>query len=72
MFEQEKDFYYTNRESLRKNYLGKSLIIVGNEIIGVFDDWDTAVIETEKKMPIGTFCVKEVPVDPKSEIWEIF
>jgi hypothetical protein len=72
MYEREIAFYDTNRENLRKNYLGKNLVIVGDEIIGVYDDWDTAVIETKKQRPVGTFCVKEIPVDPKSEVWEIF
>jgi hypothetical protein len=72
MFERENAFYGANREQLRKKYLGKELVIAGEEIIGVYDDLDTAVDETEKTRPLGTFCVKFVPVDPSWENWEIF
>jgi hypothetical protein len=72
MFEQENAFYEANREKLRQEYLGKELVIAGDEIIGVYDDLDTAVDETVKTRPLGTFCVKAVPVDSAWESWEIF
>jgi hypothetical protein len=72
MYEQENAFYEANRVQLREQYLGKELVIVGDKIIGVYDDLDTAVDETEKTRPLGTFCVKSVPVDPAWENWEIF
>jgi hypothetical protein len=72
MFEQESAFYEKNKNMLREKYLGKELVIVGNEIIGVYDDLDTAVDQTAKTRPLGTFCVKDVPVDPAWETWEIF
>ena len=72
MFERENAFYEANRETLRRKYLGKELVIVGDEIIGVYDDLDTAVDTTVQTHPLGTFCVKDVPVDPAWEKWEIF
>jgi hypothetical protein len=72
MFERENAFYEANRKQLRQKYLGKEIVIIGDEIIGVYDDLDTAVDETEKTRPLGTFCVKSVPVDPSWENWEIF
>ncbi|GHU40432.1 hypothetical protein FACS1894190_07320 [Spirochaetia bacterium] len=48
MYEQENTFYKANKAQLRQKYLGKELVIVGDEIIGVYDDLDTAVDETEK------------------------
>jgi hypothetical protein len=72
MFERENAFYKANRNDLRQKYLGKELVIVGNEIIGVYDDLDSAVDETVKTRPLGTFCVKSVPVNPAWETWEIF
>jgi hypothetical protein len=72
MFEQENKFYDENKDIFRKKYLGKEVVIAGNEIIGVYDDLDTAVDETEKTRPLGTFCVKSVPLDPAWESWEIF
>jgi hypothetical protein len=72
MYEKETTYYEANKVQLRQKYLGKELVIVGNEIIGVYDDLDSAVDETEKTRPLGTFCVKSVPVDPAWENWEIF
>jgi hypothetical protein len=72
MFEQENAFYEANREKLRQEYLGKELVIAGDEIIGAYDDLDTAVDETVKTRPLGSFCVKAVPVDSAWESWEIF
>jgi hypothetical protein len=72
MFERENAFYEANRAMLRRKYLGKELVIVGDEIIGVYDDLDTAVDTTVKTRALGTFCVKDVPVDPAWEKWEIF
>jgi hypothetical protein len=56
---------------LRQKYLGKELVIVGDEIIGVYDDLDTAVDTTVQTRALGTFCVKDVPVNPAMEQWEI-
>jgi hypothetical protein len=72
MYEQENAFYSANRDRFRQKYLGKELVIVGNELIGVYDDLDTAIDETLKTRPLGTFCVKTVPVDSAWESWEIF
>jgi hypothetical protein len=72
MYEQENTFYEANKAQFRQKYLGKELVIVGDEIIGVYDDLDTAVDETKKTHPLGTFCVKFIPVNPAWENWEIF
>jgi hypothetical protein len=72
MYERENAFYEANKAQLREKYLGKELVIVGEEIIGIYDNLDSAVDETEKIRPLGTFCVKSVPVDPSWENWEIF
>ena len=65
MFEQENAFFNANRDMLREKYPGKELVLVGNEIVGVFDDVGTAVRETAKVRKLGTFAVKEVDEDPE-------
>jgi hypothetical protein len=72
MFERENAFYEANRHVFREKYLGKELVIAGDEIIGVYDDLDSAIDQTTLTRPMGTFCVKDVPVDPAWENWEIF
>jgi hypothetical protein len=70
MFERENAFYEANRQLLREKYLGKELVIVGDEIIGVYDDLDAAIDTTVQTRPLGTFCVKDVPVNPEDEdVW---
>jgi hypothetical protein len=70
MFERENAFYEANRQSLREKYPGKELVIVGDEIIGVYDNLDTAIDTTVQTRPLGTFCVKDVPINPEDEeVW---
>ena len=67
MLEAEHKFYMDNRESLREKYLGKRIVIVKNQILGVYDTDSQAIDETTKTMKLGTFCVKYIPVDPQEE-----
>lgn len=63
MFEKENKFYMENRESLREKYLGKTIVIVENSIIGVYDNIGEAYKETLKTRNPGSFCLKNIPVD---------
>ena len=65
MFEKENKFYEENRESLRDKYVGKAIIIVGDSVIGAYDNVGEAYTETLKTKKPGTFCLKNIPVDPK-------
>ena len=71
MFEQENRFYEENKDNLRKQYLGKEVVIVKNEVIAVYDDLGTAIRETIKTRPLGSFCVKNVPESPEEKIIRI-
>jgi len=64
MFEAENQFYEKNREFLREKYLGKAIVIIGETIIGVYDNIGEAYKETLKTRKPGTFCLKNIPVDP--------
>ena len=67
MLEREFEFYENNKIEIRKKYLGKQIVIVGNEIIGVYDDLDEAYEETIKTHTLGTFMIHDVPVDIEDE-----
>ena len=69
MFEQENKFYEKNKASLREQYLGKEVVIVEDKVIAAYDDLGTAICETVKTRPLGTFCIKSV--SPKDEIIRI-
>lgn len=71
MLEKEYDFYERNKTELRKKYLGKQVVIVGDEIIGAYDDLDEAFSETIKTYTPGTFMIHEVPVNIEDEIVHI-
>jgi len=72
MFDVENKFYQENREFLRTQYLGKRVVIVKDKILGVYDSDTEALDETTKKMEMGTFCVKYIPVDPQDEFPRVF
>jgi hypothetical protein len=67
MFEQENKFYEENRGKLREKYLGKEIVIIQDQVIGVYDDVGQALQETAKTHPLGSFCIKSIPVDPNEE-----
>jgi hypothetical protein len=67
MFEQENRFYEENRDNLRERYLGKEIVIIQDQIIGAYDDVGQALQETTKTHPLGSFCIKSIPVDPNEE-----
>ena len=71
MFEQENRFYEENKASLREQYLGKEVVIVEDKVIAAYDDLGTAIRETVKTRPLGSFCIKSVPVSPEEEIIRI-
>ena len=58
--DQEYEFYKKNKEKLLPMYENKFIVIVGEEIIGVFDDDIEAVESVRKKHRPGTFLVQRV------------
>ena len=65
MFEVENKFYEDNREDIRKQYLGKAIVIVGNTVIGSYNNIGEAYKETIKVREPGSFCLKNIPTDPE-------
>ena len=68
MLEKEFEFYEKNKSEIREKYLGKQIVIVGNKIIGAYDEIDKAYQETIKTYTPGTFMIHDVPVDIEDEI----
>jgi hypothetical protein len=68
MLEREFEFYENNKSEIREKYLGKQIVIIGNEIIGVYDDIEEAYQETIRTHIPGTFMIHDVPVDIEDEI----
>jgi hypothetical protein len=65
MFEVENDFYKAYIEEFRSKYPEKELVIIGEQIIGVYDDVGKAYHETIKAHKPGLFCIKHVHEEPQ-------
>jgi hypothetical protein len=67
MLEREFEYYQNNMTEIREKYLGKRVVIVGDQIIAAYDDFEEALFETSKTHPLGTFMIHNVPVDIEDE-----
>jgi outer membrane lipoprotein-sorting protein len=56
----EFSFYLANQEAMVEKYDGKYIVIHDGNVVGVYDDDLTAVMETQKSLQIGTFLVQKV------------
>jgi uncharacterized protein YtpQ (UPF0354 family) len=72
MLEREFEFYENNKLEIRQKYLGKRVVIVGDQIIAAYDDMEEAYMETVKAYTPGTFMIHDVPVDIEDEIVHLF
>jgi hypothetical protein len=72
MLEKEFEFYENNKSEIRQKYLGKRIVIIGEQIIAAYDDFDEAYQETIKAYALGTFMIHDVPVDIEDEIAYLF
>ena len=66
--EREYDFYKKNISAIREKYLGKRVVIVGEEIIASYNDFEEAYMETAKSYEPGTFMIYPVPVNIEDEV----
>ncbi len=58
MLEKEFNFYLNNQDKLVQDYEGKYLVIIEEEIVGVFNSDEEAYFESEKKYEAGTFLIQ--------------
>jgi hypothetical protein len=68
VFAQEKAFCETHKDELRQKYPDKHLIIVGEQIIGVYDNASDAYEDALKSYQPGHFMLKKVPAQPEDDI----
>jgi len=66
--EKEFEFYQKNMMEIREKYLGKELVIVGDQIIAAYDDLEEAYMETAKSYEPGTFMIHKVPESIEDEV----
>lgn len=64
MFEREYKYFLDHQTELIEKYDGKVVVIVGEELVGVYETIADAVAESVKKYEPGTFMVQEVAANP--------
>ncbi|MDR1470418.1 MAG: hypothetical protein LBT00_14135 [Spirochaetaceae bacterium] len=60
MFDKEEAFFEAHKEEMRVKYTGKRILIVGDEIKGVFDNDGEAYRTAIETMKPGAFMIKRV------------
>ena len=68
MLEREYTFYKENIKDLTERYLGKFIVIVGQEVTGDYADQASAYSAAIKDHALGTFFIQEITKDPSQAI----
>lgn len=58
MFDKELDFFIRNQNRLVTEHRGKTLVLRGEEVVGVYDDTLNAYLESAKQYEAGTFMIQ--------------
>lgn len=66
MFEDELKFFVANQKELVKKYRGKTLVIKGQTIVGVYQNVLEAYLEAQKKCKVGTFMIQPCKPGPSA------
>jgi hypothetical protein len=60
MFEKENAYFKAHLDEFRQKYLDKELVIVGDKLVAVYDDFGRAYREPAKTYKPGTYMVAHV------------
>ena len=60
MLVKEFEFYLANQAEMVEKYDGKVIVIQGENVLGVYDSYPDAVMETQRLHELGTFLVQRV------------
>jgi hypothetical protein len=69
MFQQEFNYFKDNQKRLVEKYRGKILVLIGAEIVGVYNSNIEALNEATKRYKLGTFMIQ--PCEPGPEAYTI-
>lgn len=58
MLDKEFKYYLDHQDELVKQYNGKTLVIVQDKVVGVYDNEEQAYFESMKKYKLGTFLIQ--------------
>ena len=68
-FIEELEFFIKNQDDLVKKYGGKTLVIKGTRIVGIYDDPLRAFLEASKTHTPGSFMIQ--PCEPGTEAYSV-
>ena len=60
LLQKEFNFYLLHQDELVQRYYGKVIAIKGHEVLGEYDSYLDAYVETSKDHPEGTFMLQMV------------
>lgn len=66
MLEKEFNYYLAHQDELVKKYKGKHLVIIGEQVVGVYDNEQDAYFSSLKKFEAGTFLIQHCESGPES------
>jgi NAD dependent epimerase/dehydratase family enzyme len=58
MLNNEFQYYLDHQQELVKKYKGKYLVIIGEEVVGVYNSDKEALFESQKKYELGSFLIQ--------------
>jgi len=69
MLEKERAYFESNLSVLQQNYMGKYVVISGDQVIGPYEsDEDAYSGAMEAKYPLGSFMIKHITDDLDDQI----
>ena len=69
MFDKEMVYYENNLSTLQEKYMGKYIVISGDQVIGAYDSDEQAYAGAmEAKCTPGEFMIKNITEDPEDRI----
>lgn len=59
MLEKEFKYYVSHQKELVEKYNGKFLVIIGEEVVSVYDSFEDAIKQSQKKYQLGIFLIQQ-------------
>jgi len=59
MLDREFSYYLSHQDELVKKYNNRFLVIIGEEVVGDYDNYEQALFQSMKKYEMGTFLIQE-------------
>ncbi len=68
MLDKELKYYLDNKDRLIAEYNGKYIVIVGNDVVGSYNDEDAAYVESVEKYGLGNFLIQFCDKNNESQV----